>query len=271
MCGGGGGSAGAVGVCEEVGEEGEGEGVFLEWVCVSGCAELGECGDGGGEGECEGGVDGDLVGISLILWSCGIGLLMIWWECRWCRFLGTLCVTALCQWKYWHYPADYDWIGTPLATFFFVATGIGDLIYPFVFYHVERIETGAPIPPHDPILYLDELLVRLRARGWSFIESHPSEVAGVVFVAVTWCIFKAVLWCLDNTSGLLEVEGLGKSGDLNNRAKEWQGAGWHVAERDKDTDRLNNGPRQKMSKARSKARDYREQIIKSMTEEATVQ
>ncbi len=110
-------------------------------------------------------------------------------------------MTALCQWKYWHYPPDYAWIGTPLATCFFVTTAIADLIYPFVFYHVLRVETGAPIPAHDPILYLSELLLDSRAQGWSFIESHPSEVAGVIFMAVTWCIFTAILWCLDNVPG----------------------------------------------------------------------
>ncbi len=54
-------------VCERVGEDGEREGVFLGGVCVSGGVELGECGDGGGEGECEGWVDGDLVWSSLIM------------------------------------------------------------------------------------------------------------------------------------------------------------------------------------------------------------
>ena len=180
---------------------------------------------------------------------------MMWWECRWCRFLGTLCVTALCQWKYWHYPADYAWIGTPLATFFFVATGIGDLIYPLVFYHVLRIETGAPIPPHDPILYLSELLLDLRAQVWSFIESHPSEVAGVAFVAVTWCIFTGVFWCLENISGLLEAEGLRKPWDGKEVQKNGDVPVGTCAERDTDTDRSNKGPRQKTSKAQSKATD----------------
>ena len=194
---------------------------------------------------------------------------IFWWEeCRWCRFLGTLCVTALCQWKYWHYPADYAWIGSPLATFLFVATELGDLIYPFVFKHVLRVETGAPSPPHDPILYLSEILVCLRAQVWSCIDSHPSEVAGVVFVAVTWGIFTAVLWCVDNTSG---SEGLRKSGNLKKVQKNREVPVGTWAERDKDTDRRNKGPRQKTSKARSKAADYRDQIIKSMTEQATVQ
>ena len=129
---------------------------------------------------------------------------------RWCRFLGSLCVTALCRWKYWHYPAHYAWIGTPLATSLFVATVIGDLIYPFVFYHVSRVESGAPIPPHDPILYLSELLLDSRAQVWSFIECHPSEIVGVVFVAVTWCILTAILWRLDKVLKLVEAQGLRK-------------------------------------------------------------
>ena len=135
-------------------------------------------------------------------------------------------MTALCQWKYWHYPADYAWIGTPLATFFFIATAIADLSYPFVFYHIWRAETGAPISAHDPILYLSDLLLDLRVQVWSFIESHPSEVAGVVFVAVTWCIFTAILWCLDNAR-LVEARGLRKSWN----SKGVQGNGeWPVGE-----------------------------------------
>lgn len=173
---------------------------------------------------------------------------------RWCRFLGSLCVTALCQWKYWHYPADYAWIGTPLATFFFVATTVGDLIYPFVFYHVSRVETGAPIPPHDPILYLSEVLVDLRARVWPFIESHPSEIVGVVYVAVTWCILTAILWRLNNVSKLVEAQGLRKPWDPD----EVQGAGKELlgmwVERDVDSDELKEGLNQTIVRQTQKPR-----------------
>ena len=86
-------------------------------------------------------------------------------------------------------------------------------------------------------------------------------------MAVTWGIFTAVLWCLDNTSRLLEAE----SRDLKKMQKNREVPVGTWAERDKDTDRRNKGPRQKTSKTRSKAADYRDQIIKSMTEQATVQ
>ena len=68
-----------------VGEEAEAGGVFLEWVCVSGCGELGECGDGGGEGECAGVFDGDLVGrfsffFSVIVSFVGVvGVWLVGW------------------------------------------------------------------------------------------------------------------------------------------------------------------------------------------------
>ena len=169
-------------------------------------------------------------------------------------------MTALCQWKYWHYPVDYAWIGSPAATFLFVATEIGDLIYPLVFKHVWRVETGAPIPPHDPILYLSEVFVGLRAQVWGFINAHPEEVAGVGFVVVTWGIFTAGLWWMDNTSG---SEGLRKARYLK-KIEVPLGA---LVERDKDSDRR----RQKTSKTPSKAAEYREQIIKSMTEQGMAQ
>ena len=173
---------------------------------------------------------------------------------RWCRFLGTLCVTALCEWKYWHYPADYAWIRTPLATFFFVATAIGDLIYPFVFYHVSRIETGAPIPPHDPILYLPELLLDLRAQVWSFIESHPSEIAGVVFVAVTWCILTVILWRLDKVSKLVQAQGLSKPWTLDEvqRAGKEPLGTW--VKKDVDSDELKEGLNQTIVRHTQKPR-----------------
>lgn len=250
------------------GERGEGEGVFLEWVCVSGFGELGECGDGGGgEGESEGGFDGDLVcralffapliivrfvGISLRGWV--VVLLTKLMFGRWCRFLGTSCLTALCEWKYWHYPEDYAWMGTPVDTFLFVATAIGDMIYPFVFYLVERIETGPPIPAHHPILYLSALLLDICARVWSFITSHPSNVAGAVIVAVTWYILTAILWRLDNISKLLEAQGLRKPWNLEEVQQKGEEQLGTWTEKDVDTGTLDEGLRQTIVRQKKKPR-----------------
>lgn len=163
-------------------------------------------------------------------------------------------MTALCEWKYWHYPADYAWIGTPLATFFFVATAIGDLIYPFVFYHVSRIETGVPIPPHDPILYLPELLLDLRAQVWSFIESHPSEIAGVVFVAVTWCILTVIFWRLDKVSKSVQAQGLSKPWNLDEVQKAGKEPLGTWVEKDVDSDELKECLNQTIVRHTQKAR-----------------
>ena len=175
---------------------------------------------------------------------------------RWCRFLGTSCVTALCEWKYWHYPDDYAWVGTPLARFLFVATAIGDLIYPFVFYHVSRIETGAPIPPHDPILYLSGLLLKVRARVWSFIASHPSDVAGAVFVAITWSMLTTILWRLDNVSRLVEAQSLTKPWKLDEVQQKGEEPPGTWVERDGDGDygTLDEGLRQKIVRHTKKPR-----------------
>ena len=153
-------------------------------------------------------------------------------------------MTALCEWKYWHYPADYAWIGTPLATFLFVATAIGDLVYPFIFYHVERIETGAPIPPHDPILYLSGLLVDLRARVWSFIDSHPSGIAGAVFVAITWCMLTTILCRLNHLSRLVEAQSLRKPGNPGEVREAWKEPLGTWVERDVDSGELREGRNQ---------------------------
>ena len=221
---------------------------------MSGLVELGECAGGVGEGECKGVFDGDLVCrdflsfvLFLIVLSFG-GVVGLGWSFadmmfvgRWCRFLGSLCVTAVCGWKYWHHPARYAWVGTPLAMSLFVATVIGDLIYPFVFYHVSRIETGAPIRPHDPILYLSELLVDLRIRVWSFIESHPSDIVGVFVVAVTWCILTAILWRLDKVFKLVEAQGLRKPWKPDEAQKAGNEPLGTWAERDVDFDELKEG------------------------------
>lgn len=153
-------------------------------------------------------------------------------------------MTALCEWKYWHYPADYAWMGTPLAMFLFVATAIGDLVYPFVFYHVERTETGAPIPPHDPILYLSEVVLDLRTQVRSFMESHPSEIVGVVFVAITWCMLTTILWRLDHVSRLVEAQSLRKLGNLDEVQKASKGPFSTWVERSVDSGELKEGRNQ---------------------------
>ena len=156
-------------------------------------------------------------------------------------------MTALCEWKYWHYPEDYAWIGTPLATFLFVATAIGDVIYPFVFYLVERIET------HDSVLYLSKLL-EIRARVWSFTASHASDVAGVVFVAVTWYILTAILWRLDNISKLLEAQGLRKPWNLDEVQQKGEEQLGTWTERDGDFGTLDEGLRQTIVRQTKKPR-----------------
>ena len=135
-------------------------------------------------------------------------------------------------------------MGTPLATFLFVATALGDLVYPFVFYHVERIETGAPIPLHDPILYLAELILDPRAHVWSFIESHPLEIVGLVFVAITWCMLKTILWRLDHVSRLLEAQSLRKMGNLDEVQKARKGPLGTWVEKSVDSGELKEGRNQ---------------------------
>ena len=141
-----------------------------------------------------------------------------------------------------------------MATFLFVATTIGDMIYPVVFYLVERIETGAPIPLHEPVLYLSELLLGVRARVWSFIASHPSDVARAVFVAVTWYILTAILWRLDDISKLLEAQGLRKPWNLDEvqQKREEQLGTW--TERDADSGTLDEGLRQTIVRQTKKPR-----------------
>ena len=200
------------------------------------------------------------VGISFLFFDCsfvgicGVGLFADFDVGRWCRFLGTSCVTALCEWKYWHYPEDYAWIGTPLATFLLVATATGDMIYPFVFCLVERIKTGAPIPPHDSVLHLLEILLDIRARVWSFIASHPSDVAGAVFVAVTWYILTAILWRLDNISKLLEAQGLRKPWNLDEVQQKGEEQLGTWTERDVDSGTLDEGLRQTIVRQTKKPR-----------------
>jgi len=58
------------------------------------------------------------------------------------RWLGTVCATSVLQWRYYHYPADYAFVGTPFATFVFVAPEIADMAYPFVFQYLKKREVA---------------------------------------------------------------------------------------------------------------------------------
>lgn len=59
----------------------------------------------------------------------------------WCfRCLGTLCATSVLQWRYYHYPDDYDFVGTHFATFLFGAPVVADVMYLFVFGHLQGQE-----------------------------------------------------------------------------------------------------------------------------------
>ena len=146
-------------------------------------------------------------------------------------------MTAVCGWKYWHYPARYAWVRTPLAKSLFIATVIGDLIYPLIFYHVSRIETGTPIP-----------------LAWSSIESHPSEIVGVVVVAVTWCILTAILWRVDKVFKLLEARGLRKPWKLDEAQKARNEPLGTRVERDLNFDELKEGLNQTIVRHSEKPR-----------------
>ena len=61
---------------------------------------------------------------------------------RCCRFLGTLCATAVFQWRAWNYPKNYSYVYTPLATFMFVAPELAEVAYPFVFWHLSKSSDG---------------------------------------------------------------------------------------------------------------------------------
>ncbi|KAF2239706.1 hypothetical protein EV356DRAFT_108224 [Viridothelium virens] len=53
-----------------------------------------------------------------------------------CRSIGTLLTIIMFEWRYFHYPADYSRVGTPMAKFLFFATEVADVIYPFVYIRI---------------------------------------------------------------------------------------------------------------------------------------
>ncbi|KAF2685264.1 hypothetical protein K458DRAFT_22138 [Lentithecium fluviatile CBS 122367] len=56
------------------------------------------------------------------------------------RFTGTLCAIAVFQWRVYHYPADYTYVRTPMATFLFVAAEVAEVLYPLLFLYVRNLE-----------------------------------------------------------------------------------------------------------------------------------
>ncbi|KAI1389673.1 uncharacterized protein F4822DRAFT_399218 [Hypoxylon trugodes] len=59
------------------------------------------------------------------------------WLIRW---LGTVLVIGLFVWRWVHYPETYPITAKPVTVFLFVLTEIADIIYPFVYYAVEKKE-----------------------------------------------------------------------------------------------------------------------------------
>ena len=48
--------------------------------------------------------------------------------------------TAVFQWRYFNYPADYAYVRTPIANFLFIAPEFAELAYPFIFCYVAKQE-----------------------------------------------------------------------------------------------------------------------------------
>ncbi|EMR85854.1 putative integral membrane protein [Botrytis cinerea BcDW1] len=67
----------------------------------------------------------------------------IWW----CRFLGTLCATAVFHWRAYNYPANYGYVYTPLARFLFIAPETAELAYPFIFWYIAKLESRNSLHP----------------------------------------------------------------------------------------------------------------------------
>ncbi|KAI1845194.1 hypothetical protein JX266_008741 [Neoarthrinium moseri] len=55
------------------------------------------------------------------------------WTIWVCRSIGSFLAVVMFSWRYWHYPADYPAVGSPMTIFIFTCVEIADLTYPFVF------------------------------------------------------------------------------------------------------------------------------------------
>ncbi|KAH8882057.1 hypothetical protein GQ53DRAFT_798935 [Thozetella sp. PMI_491] len=54
------------------------------------------------------------------------------------RTTGTATVIAMFHWRYWHYPADYPYVGTPMARLFSTIMILADCTYGLVYWNVVR-------------------------------------------------------------------------------------------------------------------------------------
>lgn len=63
--------------------------------------------------------------------------------CRFCRTVGTFLSIVLFSWRYYHYPASYPRVAEPIVVFFFVSSEVFDILYAFVYAHIERTEKAA--------------------------------------------------------------------------------------------------------------------------------
>lgn len=54
------------------------------------------------------------------------------------RASGTGATILLYSWRYWHFPQDYPIVAEPPVIFFFVGAAVTDLIYPAVYFSLEK-------------------------------------------------------------------------------------------------------------------------------------
>lgn len=62
---------------------------------------------------------------------------------RFCRTFGTFLSIVLFSWRYYHYPDAYPRVAQPIVVFLFVTSEVFDILYAFVYAHIERTEKAA--------------------------------------------------------------------------------------------------------------------------------
>ncbi|KAI7779187.1 Terpene cyclase atmB [Diaporthe eres] len=65
------------------------------------------------------------------------------WGIWFCRTFGTFLSIVLFSWRYYHYPDSYPRVAEPIVVFFFVTSEVFDVLYAFVYAHIERKEKDA--------------------------------------------------------------------------------------------------------------------------------
>lgn len=58
--------------------------------------------------------------------------------------MGTLVSIVLFSWRYYHYPGSYPKVAEPIVVFFFAASEVLDIVYAFVYAHIEAKEKQKP-------------------------------------------------------------------------------------------------------------------------------